>query len=899
MGNSPDQSFLGPEVPGRAADAEDRFKDRGGRMKRQGARFRVYGYDENGQVVQELTTADAAITWTVHLVNAKAAWYEFVGAANDTPGAQLPWRNADIVDEARTALIIDPGPRTITGPRISGTALFDTGTFLGQTVPLGELRTDEAGRLIVLGGFGTSASTDGRKISDFANNDRWHDDVSDGPVTAHVVLTDGREIAVNATSWVIVTPPDFAPAVGNLVSLYDVQVALSKTKAAQRVSFTHDIYPILARVVGLRWVNALSRRGHGPGSPGDFLSPDNIAKLSDPARAKSFRQKVFERLRNPNLSGDAAVTQANLNYMPQLSGDGGFTTQDEPATWFTLLPHQYDMMRRWAIGEFDADWDPTTTVEVPQSVAALDPAEQPAALDRASMEACVGGPFFPGIEMTYIARDPSIYCEPHRLRPDLQPGDLTKRMALPWQADFYDCRERWWPAQRPDDVITEAEYHSVIAALSSPDGTGDHPPIKDLQLSTRKWARGLGEQPIRRPDGGYSDMVQSWTQMGVLRPRKLPNGQDVLVEGDRPPYFGLKDRDYFHIMLNIESYPDFLPTARELTDRFLAAARALQASSECPDVYRPFSYSIDVLRSRLDQIYTQEAQAADRFSVATPSDSGELWTKEMLHNRLVQMAPFNQTDGAWLRHAGEVGPIDEVHALLFHVWMDELGNGDPKLSHANIYTDLLHDAGIYLEPVTSRAYVENPAIVDAAFTLPLFELTISQFPDEYLPEILGMTLYLEWAVVGLKPQAELLEAFGFNPMFYRLHIGIDNATTGHGAMARRAVELYMDEVRATSGDKVMQEVWRRVWDGYVAFATTGELGEYFRRANTPQNPDTRVKEMIQRKAHFGSQNHGAKQLGDNSIQSTICSQTPAASCRRWSSLAASFPAILKPAPFSS
>lgn len=28
-------------------------------------------------------------------------------------------------------------------------------------------------------------------------------------------------------------------------------------------------------------------------------------------------------------------------------------------------------------------------------------------------------------------------------------------MALPWQADFADCRDGWWPSQRPNDVTTK------------------------------------------------------------------------------------------------------------------------------------------------------------------------------------------------------------------------------------------------------------------------------------------------------------------------------------------------------------------------------------------------------------------------------------------------------------
>jgi L-lysine epsilon oxidase C-terminal domain len=211
------------------------------------------------------------------------------------------------------------------------------------------------------------------------------------------------------------------------------------------VSFTQDVFPILARAVGVRWVNDLARRGHGQGAAGDLLNPRTLARLASNKPAdQPARQRVFARLRNPNLSGADAVRQANLSFMPQLSGDEGFTTNGEPSTWFSVLPHQYEVMRRWAEGDFTADW--TGIAAVPQSLAQLPVADQPHALDRAAAQACVGGPFFPGIEMTYISRDVRLYAGPHRLRQDLEPGDVTKRMALPWQADFYDCRTRWWPA---------------------------------------------------------------------------------------------------------------------------------------------------------------------------------------------------------------------------------------------------------------------------------------------------------------------------------------------------------------------------------------------------------------------------------------------------------------------
>jgi hypothetical protein len=864
VGNCPDQFLLGPEVPGRPVDAEGRFKDRQGRIKRQAARFRVYGFAADGTVLRELTAAEAEITWTVHLANQKAAWAEFAGseaeAQANAGGIPLPLRNAGVVD--RASLVIDPGPRSIGGAGRSGPR-FDTGRFRGVDVDLGELRTDDAGRLLVLGGAGRAESVDGSPVTNYANNDNWFDDTSDGPVTATVRLA-GREIPVTG-SWVVVGPPDYAPAVGSLVTLHDIQTAVARAAGwlpePDDVSFTADVFPVLARAVGLRWVNDLARRGHGPGAAGDLLAPRLLARLSSAATTdRSARQRVFARLRNPELTGPDAVEQANLDFMPQLSGDQGFTTDGEPSTWFALLPHQYAAMRRWAAGDFLADWAGVPTV--PGSIAQLAIAEQPAALDRAAGESCVGGPFFPGIEMSYTSRDAAWYAEPYRLRADLAPGDVTKRMAVPWQADFYECRTRWWPAQRPDEVITQAEYEGVLAAMAvDDDPAAPRPAPRDLRLNTEPWDRGLGQDPDAGPAAGDNDMVTAWSELGILRPRPLPDGSPVLVEGERRAYFGMKDREYFHIMLNIESYPDFLPMARELAERFLAQARALQRSPACPDDLRPFAYSTRVLRSRLEQIYTTAAQGADSFSLA---DSR--LTREMLIERLVQMAPFNQVDGAWLRNIGRVGPIDEVHALLFHVWADELGNGDPKLNHSNIYTDLLRSVGVYLEPVASRAYVENERIVDSAFTSPLFQLVIAEFAEDYLPEIIGMTLYLEWAVVGVKPQVAVMESLGIDPMFYSLHIGIDNAATGHGAMAKRTVELYLDEIRASSGDQAAQEVWRRVWDGYVAFATTGGLGEDFRRRVLQRpTPQQQVWRLIRSKSHFGAQNHGTKRLGANQL----------------------------------
>jgi hypothetical protein len=328
------------------------------------------------------------------------------------------------------------------------------------------------------------------------------------------------------------------------------------------------------------------------------------------------------------------------------------------------------------------------------------------------------------------------------------------------------------------------------------------------------------------------------------------------------PYSGLKDRDYFHIMLNLDSFDGMLPTARSLAENYLQAARRRQQGSELEAELRPFPYTEAALGARMDQIYLGLVDDVTHYEAA------QGWlkrTKEDVVDWMLQMAPFNQTDGAWLRMIADVGPMDDVHSLLFSIYVDELGGGDPDLNHPNLYTKLLGSAGLELPNIRSRAYADNPAIVDAAFTQPLFQLVVSQFPQDYLPELLGMTLYLEWSSVELQNMVLLNRHFGLDTKFYEIHVAIDNAATGHGAKALRAVKLYLEQVRIDTGDDAVQEQWTRIWDGYVAFATTGDLANQVAKKRRPPSPADTVAAMIRERAPIAKFNHGSKQLGGKLI----------------------------------
>ena len=485
---APEKAAGLPILPDGKAFTPADFRDARKRVRRQGARFTVYRYDgddsgEAGVPVRAGEDGVARIEWTVHLANKKASWYEFnVNLGEYGYGPDHPLRNANVVDErVRTKLIIDPGPRTLTRPNQSTEfSRSDNPDKYRMTWPprdlkpwtidsLGGLRTDDRGDLIVLGGHGHSGTTqETPKIVEYANNDQWWDDTSDGPVTARVVMEDGSAFDVETSSWVIVAPPRFAPELLNLVTLYDtiydVAVRLMEYRpeictnglwqADYRPSWEEEIEPILQRANRYPWVAAIPPHPHKM----DFV------KLGDPDPAfNPMRTYYLEMIRPPDSPNLATSELTGQPMMPFLAGDNCLTPESLQSDFATVTRTQYFVLQQWAAGRFR------------RGGARREPAGR--ALDRAALENCVGAAFSPGIEMTWICRDTSIYTEPFRIRrkPDvpsplslgqdfaagLEPGDLARYMAVPWQADFNECSSQpigdrfiawWWPVQRPNYV---------------------------------------------------------------------------------------------------------------------------------------------------------------------------------------------------------------------------------------------------------------------------------------------------------------------------------------------------------------------------------------------------------------------------------------------------------------
>lgn len=289
--------------------------------------------------------------------------------------------------------------------------------------------------------------------------------------------------------------------------------------------------------------------------------------------------------------------------------------------------------------------------------------------------------------------------------------------------------------------------------------------------------------------------------------------------------------EQFHLLVNLENHPDYLPQAYELALKFFERARY-----DASPLYSRFEYQEDSFEARLSAIYDNamlgmyEASPLESGIISYPDERGieQKYNVGRFSNRAVkeflkQSAPFNLTDGAWLQYIHPAGSWDSVRAKLFSIWDDECGNGIFEQNHSNVYRDLLQSLGIHLPPIQSRELMAQD-LLDEAFVQPVFEQCVSHFPGRFLPEILGMTLFLEWeATPVFYPIMRLLEARSFNPLYYSLHVAIDNISAGHGAVAKQAVKLYMAEQRARDSEAAAQEKWQRIWNGYVTWATMGDF----------------------------------------------------------------------------
>ena len=315
-------------------------------------------------------------------------------------------------------------------------------------------------------------------------------------------------------------------------------------------------------------------------------------------RYRQQRAYLHDLLRQPGeenefrLAGHPNSRLYRLPLMPLLAGDNpiGNTL---PSKFLRLTDYQLFILRQWAEGKFVnevlAGWVAQSAID-PFNPYAHWVNETAETLDRAVLMNLLGGAFCPGGEVNWIIRNPAIYQAPFRIKADpdfytfgqtaaqsnanskdlvpvpenayvasvgedlsqgsdfktgLQPGDLTKYMALPWQADFNECTTQpidvtyelwntidpasendewmkaeqklwdtlWWPAHRPVQAFE-------VVAMS-----GGQPVYKMLD-----WALG-----VPGTNAGDLKMVTEWSKLGFIVRNPYVSTQEADAPSTSPP----------------------------------------------------------------------------------------------------------------------------------------------------------------------------------------------------------------------------------------------------------------------------------------------------------------------------------------------------------------------------
>ena len=260
-----------------------------------------------------------------------------------------------------------------------------------------------------------------------------------------------------------------------------------------------------------------------PGQENLYTLPDNLAD-----QYKAFLHKSSSK---PRL-------------MPMLNGNNPISNTS-PDKFFRMTDTQLFFLKQWVEGKFINECEEWNE----GSDSCDDPWSKPpttgVGIDRGVLGNVLGGAFCPGAEVGWIMLNPAIYSAPYRIhqaaykagnlsipasvaaqdgsptenmQQGMEPGDLTKTMGLPWQADFRECNTQ-------DINVTYEMWNKIYL-----DSTGDT--AKNEMAYSIPWWPGHRPMVIQLPDkggqyywmsgipennAGSVQLTTDWVNLGFLK----------------------------------------------------------------------------------------------------------------------------------------------------------------------------------------------------------------------------------------------------------------------------------------------------------------------------------------------------------------------------------------------
>jgi len=289
---------------------------------------------------------------------------------------------------------------------------------------------------------------------------------------------------------------------------------------------------------------------HNRGTGGN-LSKDALSVVPQNGEDPNFRLRQFvygimrqtDQLNKYEVDGNYNKTSAKPRLMPLLCGNNPLTNVS-PQKFLSMTETQLFFLKQWVKGKFVnecEEWgEGNKDCQNPWSK----PPKTGVGIDRGVLSNVLGGAFCPGGELSWIVDNPAIYSEPFRIKhanylagglsipkpiaekdgsnapnlsEGLEPGDLTKYIGIPWQADFHECTSqdinityKDWAVIDPASIGDPVEQQ---IAYNTPWWPAHRPMVvsESLNGSQVYWASGIPNNKA-----GDLQMVEAWKDLGFI-----------------------------------------------------------------------------------------------------------------------------------------------------------------------------------------------------------------------------------------------------------------------------------------------------------------------------------------------------------------------------------------------